>query len=241
MAYDCVSLGDFPPPCDDAESAPTSAAIGAALVAALPRGPLWRAPEGSLQRGFWDAIGAGLAGLFAEIQRVRVASTVASAPADFLGEWEADLDVPGPCMATSLDVALRRRRLRVARLPGGASAAYFICLAGRYGYAIDIDDDFRPFACNETGCNEAGLGDDENLFVVTAALTSGGERWFACGESGCNEVGLGEYPRAEDLECIITRAKPAHTNVWFRYRLPTADNELVTADDESVTADYEDS
>jgi len=237
MPYVCTPLGDFPPPTDDAESNPDRATLGAALQRMLPRGPLWRDPRQQVQPAFWRAVAEPFLAVFTAARDAARASTVVTAPVDSLDDWERDYGMPGPCMPPTADATLRRLRLRIARQPGGASAGYFICLAGRYGYAIDIEDGFCPFAASENGCGEAGLNDDEDLFIVTATV-AGQVRWFAAGDSGCGEVGLGDFPVADDLECLIRRLKPAHCNVWFRYRRPSLDATASRLDATSLTLDH---
>ena len=238
MSYVCTALGETPPDCSDAESTPSRATIGSQLLRMLPRGPLWDFREQVMQPAFWRGAAEALAIWYARATEVTLASTVVTAPAEFLDDWETELGVPGPCMQPLVDNQVRRKRLRIARQPGGATAAYFICLASRYGYMIDIDDDLPPFECAASECGRHGLGDDEDLFIVTS-LTTDDIIWMQCGASELGTIGLGAFPVAEDLECIIRRNKPAHTNVWFRYARPTADSDLITLDQTDITIDTE--
>lgn len=166
----------------------------------LPRGRLWLAPAGTLLYAVLLFIAATLLrfrrfleGLQAELDP-RTASQL-------LPEWEAACGLPDGCIPGGGTVPQRRAavlaRLTASGGPHGetASRAYFIQLAAQFGYTISI------------------LESATNVWQVrstqTVALT-----WSTC-DSGCDDQ-LQAYGN-QQLECLINRLKPAHTQVSFAY------------------------
>lgn len=90
-------------------------------------------------------------------------------------------------------------------------------------------EEFRPFTC---GLSECSLGQNaDGVFLTSYAITDvvafrdywrvnvSGPRvtWFVCGLSECGRDPLAKISRAVDLECILNRLKPAHTDLIFAY------------------------
>lgn len=146
---------------------------------------------------------------------------------ELLPDWERVAGLPDPCVPIS-DI-VRERQLAVARKIaglGGQSRAYFIELAARAGLEVEIDEAeaFASFTCISR-CDEY-LYTDSWHFVwrirVVASATSFESGYllrqlFFTATSACNErlVSWG----SDNLECVINRAKPAHTIVLFAYDL----------------------
>jgi uncharacterized protein YmfQ (DUF2313 family) len=64
-----------------------------------------------------------------------------------------------------------------------------------------------------------GLGPPENRFYWTVHVHSTSLTWFRCGNGG-GQCGVDPHLRigiATDLECILARWKPAHTEIIFDY------------------------
>jgi uncharacterized protein YmfQ (DUF2313 family) len=223
MAYECVVLGDDPPSAADRLSAPAADDLLPAILADHPRGRAWQSdgweqPLGTtVMHRFWRAVAGEIAEIYRAAAGVALDSTVVTASDEAVAEWEMELGLPEPCFDPTQDLASRRLMARLKRIPGGASAAFFVCLAGRYGIAISIDDDFRPWECGRSGCGGPyGLQDDPHLWRVTLEQP-GTTLWFEAGHGEAGRTPLGSAPRRADLECLFRRLKPAHTNIVFRY------------------------
>lgn len=185
------------------------------FLAHLPQGRLWPRSRGSK---LWD-LGAALGKLLADL-RARVGVLLRESDpretAELLTEWETAYGLLGICDLEGLTLA-QRRDVLVQRVSdaGGQSIAYFVHLAAQIGWAIEIEE-LRSF-----GMGTAQMGDaigDETLdvaWIVHAPPYS--PKWFAAGSGAA-----GDPLQASDrelLECVITEAAPAHTNVAFVYDL----------------------
>lgn len=190
------------------------------LAALLPRGRAWPRYEDSTLMRLLHAEADELArvdgrasDLFEEVD-VRTAL-------ELLGDWERVAGLPDACTPAPDSIAERRAAL-LSRITGqgGQAPAYFVELAASIGYAITIDE-FRPFRagmrCGERLYDEA-WAHVWRVNVQPAAIDTGtgvSVRYFRAGQSRAGErlVGYGSL----DLECLIMRARPAHTNVLFAY------------------------
>lgn len=148
---------------------------------------------------------------------------------DMLDEWEAAFGLPDACLAESLarpdrhDALLQRMTEE-----GGQSRAYFVALATSLGYEIDIVE-YSPFM---GGVSEGGDtrptgaegeeyrwygGPPEMRFYWIVRVKGVRLTWFRGAEG---EGGVDPHLRiaiASDLECMLRRYKPAHTDVIFDY------------------------
>lgn len=118
---------------------------------------------------------------------------------ELLPEWEAEYDLPDPCVTTAQTTDERKSAVaaRVGSV-GGQSRAYFIGVAAGMGIAISIIEE-KPFLIGLNGMGD-GIGGDSYAFTwtVTAPVaTSTAQR--------------------ELLECTFERLKPAYTEVQFQY------------------------
>ena len=174
----------------------TGANYTAQLAALLPRGQLWAGLLASpLFRGVLQACGDALARLQADIDRLPVEADPRTT-ADFLVEWESTVGLPDGCLADGGSTEQRRAAV-VARLvaTGGASAAYFQALAAAYGYEIAITyPALHTWRATTT------------TPVALVNMTCNGD---------CNDA-LQSYGN-EQLECLLNRAKPAHTVLEIAY------------------------
>jgi uncharacterized protein YmfQ (DUF2313 family) len=62
-----------------------------------------------------------------------------------------------------------------------------------------------------------GLGPDTNRFYWTVHVHEAGLIWFRCASSQCGVDTHLEIKLATDLECLLNRWKPAHTEIIFDY------------------------
>ncbi|HYF35449.1 MAG TPA: putative phage tail protein [Prosthecobacter sp.] len=131
-----------------------------------------------------------------------------------IDDWERVMGLPDNC-GDAPETLQERRDLVVTKLNavGGQSRQYYIDLAAVYGITITIDE-FFPFRCGRSGCGD-GLngGDWPWTWQVNAAATK--TVYFRCGASQCGDQFL--LITNEQLECLINKYKPAHTEVIFNY------------------------
>jgi len=138
-------------------------------------------------------------------------------------DWEAFAGLPDACSFGDLTKQERRARM-IQKLTAerGQSRSYYEQVASDLGYNITITE-YRPFECGISQCIES---DGNVLVAITQAVdrfvwsvTVDGARatWFECGES---ELGVDPFLKltiADDLECVLSSLKPAHTHVNFVY------------------------
>lgn len=213
-----------------------------ALLAKLPLGEIWpRFRDTPLYRTV-----RGLAGVVERwAQRTARFLIVEAFPprsSDLLPDWERVLGLPEPCLPAAQTLDERRAAVleKLQRRPGSQSRAYFVDVARRLGYHQDEPSphavpaevafeagrlnrvriqEFRPVMCGVTECGnpEWRLAPPEMRF--TWVVTVPGERlswWrFSAAETGVDPHLT--IARADDLECLLGRLKPLHTNLIFNY------------------------
>lgn len=224
-----------PPPAaptqfSDALSNPTGAALLPSVIAQTPRGAAWRTDEvsdghhDSYQHRFWRAICEPLIGLYAKGWKLSLASTACtlSGPEDAdnnaLDDWEREFGLPDECLAGQALTTDRRKlllRMRVAA-KGGQSREFFICLAATLGYTITIKE-YSPFRCGQARCGKEKIGSPINEVIWEVSVQSSGITWLRAGQGRVGKDPLGGYGRKLDLECLLNKYKPAHTQIKFRY------------------------
>lgn len=200
-----------------------------ALLDLLPPGlPFPREPGTVLHR-----LLLGLAGA-SELIDGRVADLLEReadprATIEMLEDWERNAGLPDPCVAEPLSIEDRRRAL-VERLTaeGRQDRQYFIDLAARLGYSIEIREHL-PYMAGVSqaggwtdGAGAAGwqrwrAGPPEMRFVWSVKVSGVRVSWF---RAASGQAGVDPHVRiaiATDLECILRRYKPAHTNLVFDY------------------------
>lgn len=142
---------------------------------------------------------------------------------ELLEDWERVAGLPDTCISSPDNIPERQVAL-TSRLNdrGGQSRAYFIELAASLGYVVTIDE-FTPFRCGDT-CGKPCYGEDwvytwrMNVLPIEYDLPED-QFYFAqfrCGDT-CGKPLRGWG--AINLECVINRRKPAHTNVLFAYQI----------------------
>ena len=101
---------------------------------------------------------------------------------------------------------------------GGQSAAFFIGVALTLGYAITIQE-YRPFqfGLSSFGGKRGALNGPAFRFLWTVVCKAGRLTRFCFGVSSFGRDSFLEIVRAEDLECIFNRWKPAQTLLFFDY------------------------
>jgi uncharacterized protein YmfQ (DUF2313 family) len=164
---------------------------------------------------------------------------------DLLTDWERVLGLPEPCIPVEgLTVSERQTAVRekLARRPGGQSRAYFLGIATQLGYhhvgpssyqfpatlpmplgrspEVRITE-YRPFMAGVSRCGDPRwrIAPHEMRFVWKVNVPGARLSWFRCGAGGGR---AGQDPhlrirRADDLECVLHKLKPAHTRLFFSY------------------------
>jgi uncharacterized protein YmfQ (DUF2313 family) len=226
----CPAPPGAPTPISDALADPTGDALLPSIIAQTPRGPAWRTDEmadghhDSFQHRFWRALADPLRDYYAKLWKVALNSTAATliGPEDpaneSLADWEHEFGLPEPCIAgVPLTVERRKLLLRMkVAAQGGQSAAYFKCLALTLGYEIEIKE-FTVFRCGEGRCGYTQVGGPNNEVFWEVFIPSSEIIWFRAGGSRCGKDPLGTFGRAKDLECLLNKWKPAHTQIRFHY------------------------
>jgi len=198
-----------------------------ALANLLPVGYAWSREPGTTLMQFVR----GLAGIWGYVDgRAADLLEIETDPRrtlEMLSDWERAFGLPDKCLAEPLTLADLRIAL-VARITalGGQSRAYIIALAAALGYTITIQE-FAPFMA---GVSRAGdtrplgseyfrwyIGPPEMRFYWTVHVSGARLTWF---RSSAGQAGVDPHLRiglATDLECILRRIKPAHTEIVFDY------------------------
>lgn len=187
----------------------------AQLIALLPPGPaLPREPGSRLERLLWP-----MAEEFARLDG-RAEALIAEVDLRVADEMLADYErVLGddPCIgpAARLPIEIRRALAHqrwTAR--GGATPAYFIGIAAALGISITVTES-RPFECGVSACDDELIAEDGRFeWIVTISAAT----LLIEFEVGVADVStpLGDFARSP-VECLIRRAAPAHTTVYFSY------------------------
>jgi len=197
------------------------AAYADQLAQLLPRGPAWQfAPDGPFA-GLLLALAAELARIDARAIDLLDEADPRTA-LELLPDWERVAGLPDTCTGAPDDTGERQVALHQKLTGiGGQDRASFIEIAARIGYQIEIEEHIAAqvgMRC-ENPCN----GDDwafawtvhvqpfEGIFEESEflAIAKVGDR------AGVRLRGFGSL----DLECVISRAAPAHTHVLFAYEV----------------------
>lgn len=213
-----------------------------AFLALLPQGEIWpRDPASTLVR-----VVTGLAAVLARFweRAGRFLLVEAFPPHSFhlLPDWERVLGLPEECFPAALTLEERRKAVleKLRRRPGGQSRAYYTDLGRQLGYHEDGPSpyqlplqlpgptgrlhkmtirEFRPFMC---GVSRAGdprwqIAPHAMRFVWKVGIPGQRLIWFRAGQSHAGRDPHLRIRRAEDLECILQKLKPAHTRLIFSY------------------------
>jgi uncharacterized protein YmfQ (DUF2313 family) len=199
------------------------------LAQLLPTGAAWpRDLDAPLMKFV-----AGLAGVWGDVAQraddLLVRESDPRATLEMLPDWERAFGLPDPCVAEPLTIGDRQKAL-VAKMTteGGQSRAFFISLAASIGYTIAIRE-YAPFMCgiSQVGDTTDGAGGEprweigppEMRFYWTVKVGAVRLTWFRVGDGG-GQAGIDPHLRialATDLECLLRRYKPAHTDILFDY------------------------
>ncbi|WP_267355593.1 MULTISPECIES: putative phage tail protein [unclassified Methylobacterium] len=189
----------------------------------LPTGAAWsRDPASTLmqlirgQAEIWGAVVDPRAADLLEIE------TDPRFTLELLGEWERAYGLPDPCVPVVQTLPERRQALaQKIAMQGGQSRAFFIGVAAALGYAITITE-YVPFqfGLSSFGGSHGRFNPPGFRYCWTVRVGNRRLTRFQFGASSFGRDPLLDTRRAEDIECIFGRIKPAHTLLFFNYGAP---------------------
>lgn len=141
---------------------------------------------------------------------------------DLIPEWESMLGIPDECTPADEEKSTFERRTRICQkltTKGGQNIAFYQEIARQLGYDVDVIDvqDFKPFRVGEAVVGDALNNDSSGSpswgYTWAIILPATTTRPFRTGQGSCGDR-LKLFSN-EELECVITKFKPAHTIVQF--------------------------
>ena len=133
---------------------------------------------------------------------------------EMLPDWERVCGLPDECTGGAETVE-ERRLLVTAKVVqrGGQSRAYLEGLAAALGYDAELQE-YTAFCAGD----DAGdpCYDDDWAHAFTVLVPEGTTIRYFAASSGCAGEPLATWGD-DALECVISRAKPAHSTVLFAY------------------------
>ncbi|MEM7047819.1 MAG: putative phage tail protein [Pseudomonadota bacterium] len=189
----------------------------AQLHALLPQGQAWVADKESV-------LSKVLGGLAPILARVHARALVLRREADprtaleMLVDWERVCGLPDKCSPPGETIQERRTRVIVKLNERGRQDIHFFeSMAQAMGYRLGIKET-RPFVCGHSRCGLGRLvGPASRRFVWRALVRGQRIVYFRAGVSQCGIDPLAKISRAETLECLLHRFKPAHTKLTVGY------------------------
>jgi uncharacterized protein YmfQ (DUF2313 family) len=197
--------------------------------------------------GFVDDRAADLLEIESDPRKTTDPSEHDPPPDGLLPEWERAWGLPDPCLPNATSPQERRDMLLlVMTMLGGQSRAFFEGITEwASGDEIHITE-FSPYMCGISMCGDTSdiefaisgvadkmrweLGAPEIRYYWTARTADPELIWFRCGEGGPEEALQGGWTGGEcgvdthlqiivapDLDCLLNRWKPAHTQLVFDY------------------------
>jgi uncharacterized protein YmfQ (DUF2313 family) len=197
-----------------------------AFSALMPQGQAWPRDEKStlmrVVRGLsqiWGRVDGRAADLL-EIESDPRLTT------ELLPDWERAWGLPDECVSAPLTIEARRQVLvhKMTSL-GEQSRSYFIGLAAEIGYTITITE-YAPFMAGISQCGDTSnppldmhprweIGPPQMRFFWTVHVSGAQLMWF---RASSGQAGVDPHLRIgvpEDLECLLNKWKPAHTEIVF--------------------------
>ena len=151
---------------------------------------------------------------------------------ELLPDWERNWGLPDPCLKnppTDLD---GRHAALIAKMTmlGGQSRQFFIDVALTFGYTITITE-YAPYMCGVSRVGDTRgifhpedptrfrwmLGPPEIRYHWSVHVKAKALKKFHVSSDQCGINRLLEIGIADDLECILDRLKPAHTEIIYDY------------------------
>jgi uncharacterized protein YmfQ (DUF2313 family) len=202
-----------------------------AQLGLLPRGQAWPRYEGSTLvqaitgiAEYWGAVDGRAADLLETESDPR-------ATLELLPDWLRNWGIPDECIKQPMSIDEQRKSLvGKMTLMGAQSRNFFVAVAADIGYVIYISE-YAPYMC---GVSQVGdtrgqfnpsdpyqyrwqLGPEEMRFYWTVHVSGQRFVYFRCNGSQTGIDRLLLIGLFDDLECILRKWKPAHTDIIFDY------------------------
>lgn len=201
-----------------------------ALLSLLPQGQAWpKNPGTTLQKActglalYWGYVDSRAADLLETESDPRYA-------VELFPDWERNWGLPDPCFFHDGGNMEGRRRILMLKMTliGGQSREFFYWVAQQLGYSIKIRE-YAPFMVgvsqvgdvkDDMGFPRWTIGPQEMRFYWSVDVAGVALTWFrvTSGQSGVDphlRIGI-----PEDLECLLNKWKPAHTEIVFDFSNP---------------------
>lgn len=187
------------------------------LQALLPQGAAWPRDPEAILTALLDTLAEELARVDGRALEL-IEEADPQTTLELLTEWERVAGLPDPCLQKA-DTLQERRMVLLAKLTnsGGQSIAFYLQVAESLGYSGTTIDESRPFVCGISRCGDKLNGGHSVRYVWHVNVPGPRVTTFRCGVSRCGEK-LTNIDRAEDLECLLNRLKPAHSHLIFNYQ-----------------------
>lgn len=184
------------------------------LKTLLPKGDAWTRALDSNWHKFLSAIADELVRVHTRGGVDLLKELYPATSLELLDDWERILNLPDDCIGEAVSTQDRRNQI-LYRLTnqGGQSPQFFIDLAAQLGYTITITE-FDQFRAGISVAGDA-LTNGDWCFAWQVNAPDNTVNYFRAGLSTAGDPLA--YWNNDPLECIINRAKPAHTVVLFAY------------------------
>lgn len=204
----------------------------------LPSGSAWpRGPGGVLQNfllgmsGIWGQQHVNFPSLSVDSRAADMVEIEADPrfTIEMLTDWETAFGLPDTCLNEPLTIADRHNSL-VARytMLGAQDPGFMVNIAASIGYTVQIQE-HSPFMCGVSRVGDTHLltgpsvnyrwelGDTPIRQSYTVLVLNPRLSWFQCAEGQCGVDPMLTIGVFTDLECLLTRIKPAHATIFFNF------------------------
>lgn len=188
------------------------------ILKLLPSGKAWRKEEGSDLHTYCTPMSRE----FARIEQ-RAYDLVEEADPrtadECLEDWERVFGLPDPCVEDPDSLTIEQRRnaiLAKMRGQGGQTLAYFEEVAESLGYDVECSN-YDAFRAGASSAGDPLTNDGWTFWFEVYALEGAASTttYFRAGSGSAGDP-LVLYDQNQ-LECVINRLKPAHTNAYYVY------------------------
>lgn len=182
------------------------------LVQLLPRGRALENTSGILGAILWT--------IARELERLHLRIDALNDEADprtcneTIDEWERNLGLPDDCSSSAQTFAERRQAVVAKDIAcGGQAPAYFVSLAKALGYDASIEE-YRALKIGDT--IDSSCYDDNWVHAFSVVVGDATPVRYSTIADACTDDPLATWGN-EILECVISRAAPAHAVALFSY------------------------
>jgi uncharacterized protein YmfQ (DUF2313 family) len=137
--------------------------------------------------------------------------SVPTSAVELLPDWEKALGLPDPCLAAPTALAARQAAIAdVFFADHPPTRVNMVRWAAQAGWNVTIREQ-RDFVA---GVSMAGDAVGESDFVWAVTVLDQVRTYFRAGQSTSGDP-LWDFPDLTTLECVLRRAAPGHTQVYF--------------------------